>query len=109
MPEEPTLESTIEFIKHAHAGQVDKGGTDYWRHPVSVMNRLRADASEECRMVALLHDVIEDTAYTAEYLRQMGYSAAVVNAVVRLTKTGDKPYLESSSRSQIPATRLRSQ
>ena len=27
-------EETLEFIKVAHEGQVDKGGGPYWPHPV---------------------------------------------------------------------------
>jgi (p)ppGpp synthase/HD superfamily hydrolase len=56
----PSIDDTINFIKIAHAGQFDKGGVEYWKHPVSVMYRLGPDASEDCKLVALLHDVIED-------------------------------------------------
>jgi (p)ppGpp synthase/HD superfamily hydrolase len=90
----PTVEDTIRFIRDAHAGQVDKGGVEYWQHPVSVMNRLGPDASTECRLVALLHDVIEDTAYTAEDLLRMGYPQDVVAAVQRLSKPRGLPYLD---------------
>jgi (p)ppGpp synthase/HD superfamily hydrolase len=90
----PTIEDTISFIKAAHAGQVDKGGVEYWRHPVSVMHRLGPDASVECRLVALLHDVIEDTVTTADDLLRLGYPESVVVAVQRLTKPHDKPYLD---------------
>ena len=51
-----TIDDTIAFIKEAHAGPADKGGVEYWKHPVSVMHRLGPDASEDCRLVALLHD-----------------------------------------------------
>jgi (p)ppGpp synthase/HD superfamily hydrolase len=90
----PTIEDTIAFIKSAHAGQVDKGGVEYWMHPVSVMHRLGPDASDECRLVALLHDVIEDTRYTAEDLRTMGYPEGVIASVQRLTKPKGTPYLD---------------
>lgn len=89
----PTIEQTIEFIKKAHAGQVDKAGEAYWKHPVSVMERL-VDAPEDYKLAALLHDVIEDTDFSAENLRKMGYSADVVRAVELLTKHGDMPYLD---------------
>jgi len=91
----PTVESTIEFIKRAHADQVDKGGVAYWRHPVSVMSRLGPDATEDCKLVALLHDVIEDTKYTAADLRSKGYSDRVIDAVLLLTKNKDLPYLDN--------------
>jgi (p)ppGpp synthase/HD superfamily hydrolase len=90
----PAVEVTIRFIKDAHAGQVDKGGVEYWKHPVSVMNRLGPDASMECKMVALLHDVIEDTSYTAEDLLRMGSPENVVASVKRLSKPKGMPYLD---------------
>lgn len=82
----PTIEDTIAFIKIAHADQFDKGGNPYCRHPVSVMNRLGADATNEEKLVALLHDVLEDTEYTAEDLLVRGYSYEVVEAVKILTR-----------------------
>jgi (p)ppGpp synthase/HD superfamily hydrolase len=89
----PTVEQTIQFIKKAHAGQIDKAGEEYWKHPVSVMQRL-GDAPDSYKLAALLHDVIEDTEYTADDLQQLGYSAEVVRAVELLTKSGDGSYLD---------------
>lgn len=89
----PTVQQTIEFIKKAHAGQVDKSGETYWKHPVSVMNRL-GDAPKDYKLTALLHDIIEDTDYTADDLRKMGYSDDVVTAVRLLTKRGGVPYID---------------
>lgn len=82
----PSINETIAFIRRAHANQVDKGGSPYWLHPVSVMKRLPADATDDERRVALLHDVIEDTETTASDLLAMGYSKAVVDAVVLLSR-----------------------
>jgi (p)ppGpp synthase/HD superfamily hydrolase len=90
----PSIEDTINFIKIAHASQFDKGGVEYWKHPVSVMHRLGPDASEDYKLVALLHDVIEDTEYNAASLLKLGYSANVVASVERLTKPKDLDYLE---------------
>ena len=89
----PTIEQTITFIRKAHAGQVDKAGEPYWKHPVSVMKRL-GEAPDDFKLAALLHDVIEDTDYTANDLQKMGYSADVVRAVELLTKSGDVPYID---------------
>ncbi len=47
----PSTEETIDFIKVAHAGQFDKGGVEYWKHPVSVMHRLGADVSDDSKLV----------------------------------------------------------
>jgi (p)ppGpp synthase/HD superfamily hydrolase len=91
---EPTIEDTIAFIKVAHAGQVDKGGEEYWKHPVSVMNRLHPDASYDAKLVALLHDVIEDTEFGPADLNQMGYPPIVIACVTALTKPAGIDYLD---------------
>jgi (p)ppGpp synthase/HD superfamily hydrolase len=82
----PTVADTIEFIKSAFTGKVDKIGVPYCEHPVRVMNNLGADATDDEKLVALLHDVIEDTHYTADDLLAMGYPAHVIDAVLMLSK-----------------------
>lgn len=86
-----TIEDTLALIKEAHAGKVDKVGVEYWRHPVSVMNRIPCATTHECH-VALLHDLIEDTHYTPRDLLGMGYEFDVVwdvNTVTRRRSSGD--------------------
>lgn len=90
------IEQTVEFIKIAHAGVVDKGGKPYYLHPIAVMNRLPPDVSDEVRLAALLHDVVEDTDYDIPYLRTMGYSETTLDIVTLVTRNKDdgKTYLE---------------
>ncbi len=65
----PAFVAILDFIKLAHAGQVDKGAkAPYWQHPLAVANTLPPFATEELRAAALLHDVIEDT----PFIRQGG-------------------------------------
>jgi hypothetical protein len=90
----PTIDDTIAFIRAAHDGQTDKGGKAYWHHPVAVMHRLGPAASESEKLAALLHDVIEDTRYTAGDLRKLGYSGEVVAAVALLTRPPGVAYLD---------------
>jgi (p)ppGpp synthase/HD superfamily hydrolase len=87
----PTVAETIEFMKLAHGSQVDKAGEPFWLHPYSVMTRLGPDASSEARLVALLHDVIEDTDTTADELRARGYPREVVEAVELVTRPPADP------------------
>jgi hypothetical protein len=54
-----TLEKAIEIAARAHAGQIDKAGAPYVFHPLRLM--LAVSGPYE-RMVAVLHDVVEDTA-----------------------------------------------
>src|SRR5438093_13074125 len=49
----------------AHAGTTDKAGRPYIEHPIRVMNEMGTD---EERMVAVLHDVLEDTPGTVDEL-----------------------------------------
>lgn len=57
-------------LKYLHKDQVDNSGVSYDQHPIAVKNSLPAWASDDLKAAALLHDVIEDTEYTAEYLKE---------------------------------------
>jgi (p)ppGpp synthase/HD superfamily hydrolase len=87
----PTLEDAIALAVAAHQGQRDKSGQPYILHPLRVMFRL--DTDEE-RMTAVLHDVLEDTPHTAEELRGLGYPARVVDALERLSRRESESYEE---------------
>lgn len=82
-----SLKETLAFIKNdAHAGVTDKSGAPYWKHPVAVMGNLPANVSDDVRHAALLHDVVEDTHYTAADLQKMGYNGNVIKMVMAVTK-----------------------
>ena len=78
-----TLERAIEIAAAAHAGQVDKADQPYILHPIKVMLRVN---SEQERIAAVLHDVVEDTNVSIEQLAEEGFSQAVLTAVEALTK-----------------------
>ncbi len=90
-----TLEKAIEVAALAHAGQKDKAGENYILHPVRVM--LRLDSEEE-RIVGVLHDVVEDSDYTFEDLRSLGFSEKVLAALAALTKRAGETRLEAALR-----------
>ena len=81
----PNIEQTINFITKAHAGQKDKSGQPYYLHPIAVMNRLPEDVSDDVKKAALLHDIIEDTPYTRDDLKEMGYSDNCLDIVEIVT------------------------
>lgn len=85
----PTLEDAIALAVEAHRGQRDKAGQTYILHPLRVMMRLETEAE---RMTAILHDVVEDTPYTLERLRQLGYPEEVLGALDCLTKREGETY-----------------
>ena len=85
-----TLERALAIAAEAHRGQVDKAGEPYLLHPIRVMLRVRGD---EARLVAVLHDVVEDSpAWTLDRLRTEGFPDPVVRAVDLLTRRGDESY-----------------
>jgi (p)ppGpp synthase/HD superfamily hydrolase len=84
-----TLERAIAIAAQAHQGQKDKGGAPYILHPLRVMLAL---SSDEDRTVAVLHDVLEDTPWTADALRREGFSDTIVAAVESLTRRSGEPY-----------------
>jgi (p)ppGpp synthase/HD superfamily hydrolase len=104
-PDGPTLEETIAFAARAHQGQIypSPGGEPYILHPLRVMLRLEAPLD---RIIAVLHDVVEDTAYTLDDLRRRGYPPGVVEAVDRLTRREDEEYMAYIERvAYYPAAR----
>jgi (p)ppGpp synthase/HD superfamily hydrolase len=83
------LEDAILLAVQAHRGQVDKVGQPYALHVLRVMFRLE---SEQERVVAVLHDVIEDTGYTPGDLRKLGYPEEVLAALDCLTRRSTETY-----------------
>ena len=83
------LDRAIELAKQHHEGQTDKAGKPYIEHPLRVMNQVE---SEEEKIVAVLHDIVEDTDISLNDLRNEGFSEEVVSAVECLTKQDGENY-----------------
>ncbi|QMS97078.1 HD domain-containing protein [Streptococcus equinus] len=83
-----------EIAKRAHKGQVDKAGAPYILHPETVASFVTKDDE---KIVAYLHDVIEDTPCQLRDLENAGFSSEIIKSVDLLTrKTGQsyKQYLK---------------
>jgi (p)ppGpp synthase/HD superfamily hydrolase len=85
----PTLEDAILLAAQAHRGQVDKVGQPYILHLLRVMLRLEGEAAQ---MAGVLHDLVEDTSYSFDDLRGLGYAEEVVQALDCLTHRPDESY-----------------
>ncbi|HST63233.1 MAG TPA: HD domain-containing protein [Longimicrobium sp.] len=83
------LEEAIEIAAQAHRGQRDRAGAPYILHPLRMMFAVQTDAE---RMAAVLHDVVEDTDWTLDALRERGFSEQVVTAVDHLTRREGESY-----------------
>lgn len=86
-----TIERAIALAALAHVGQVDKAGAPYILHPLRVM--LRLEGMEE-RIVAVLHDVVEDSDWTLERLRNEGFSEIILQAIDAVSRRPDEDYNE---------------
>lgn len=89
------LEEAISIAVQAHRGQKDRAGAPCILHPLRMMFRVQTDAE---RMTAVLHDVVEDTGWTLQALRERGFPEQVVDAVDHLTRRESESYEEFVTR-----------
>jgi (p)ppGpp synthase/HD superfamily hydrolase len=85
------LERAIEIALKSHAGQTGKDGSAYILHPLRLMSRMETD---EERIVAVLHDVVEDSDITFDDLRTIGFSESILEALHLLTHDKETTYEE---------------
>jgi len=84
-----TLERAVVIAAEAHAGQTDKAGAPYILHPLRIM--LQMDNTEAC-IVAVLHDVVEDSNWSFGRLGEEGFSPAIIEAIESVTRRDDEAY-----------------
>ena len=87
-------EATKKALKlcfDAHKEQVDKTGMPYVFHPFHLAEQME---DEDTTIVALLHDVVEDSDYTLEDLKAMGFKDCVIEAISVMTHDEAVPYEE---------------
>jgi (p)ppGpp synthase/HD superfamily hydrolase len=86
-----TIEKALRIAAQAHEGQTDKDGQPYIFHPLRVMNGVDG---EPAKIVAVLHDVIEDTSISEDDLRREGFAEQVLAAVLCVTHRPDESYAD---------------
>ena len=84
------VKKAMEISFDAHFNQFDMGGSPYIYHPIHIAEQF---SEEKLICVALLHDVLEDSDYTEEQLRNE-FPKDVVDAVCELTRLGFETYSE---------------
>lgn len=85
------LNKAVKIAVMAHSGQLDKGGEPYIFHPFRVA--LNCETLDE-KIVAMLHDTVEDTEITIEYLVDEGFSRDITEAVDSLTRRSGEDYMD---------------
>lgn len=86
-----TLSKAFDVATEAFSGMKDDNGHPYIDHALRVMDKM--DTEEE-KITAVLHDVVEDSETSLHELQAMGFSRTVVEAVGILTKRNDMTYFD---------------
>ena len=74
----PATKKALRLCFEAHKDQNDKGGIPYVFHPFHLAEQMK---DEDTTIVALLHDVIEDTDYTFDDLKTFGFDDVIIDAL----------------------------
>ncbi|MDR3282650.1 MAG: hypothetical protein LBS92_03450 [Candidatus Methanoplasma sp.] len=85
----------VRLAYDAHHGRLDDSGVPYIFHPFSVAESME---TEEEAAVAIMHDVVEDTAVTLDDVVSAGFPATVTDALRLLTRDPEMPYFDYVAR-----------
>ncbi|MEE6129408.1 phosphohydrolase [Chryseobacterium arthrosphaerae] len=83
------LEKAISIAVQAHAGQTDKSGKPYILHVLRVMMKGK---SEDEMIGGILHDLVEDTDWTFEQLKEEGFPQHIITALELVTRKDREKY-----------------
>ena len=83
------LEKAISIATQAHAGQKDKSGKPYILHVLRVMMKGRTEDEMIC---GVLHDLVEDTNWSFERLKEEGFPPSILEALELVTKKENEAY-----------------
>lgn len=81
----------LKLCFEAHKNQTDKSGLPYVFHPFHLAEQME---TEETTIIALLHDVIEDSDFTIEDLINMGFDKTVTDAIALMTHKDGVEYMD---------------
>ena len=87
----PVTKKALKLCFEAHKKQVDKSGMPYVFHPFHLAEQMQ---TEETTVVALLHDLVEDTDYTIEDLTSMGFDKNITDAIALMTHADNVEYMD---------------
>lgn len=87
----PKTKDALKLCYMAHKDQVDKAGLPYVFHPFHLAEQM---LDEDTTVVALLHDVLEDTEITLDAMRKAGYGEDILEALQLLCHEDGVPYMD---------------
>jgi (p)ppGpp synthase/HD superfamily hydrolase len=84
-----TYDIAFKIAEMAHKDQFDKAGKAYINHPLTVAKKME---TENEKIVAILHDVCEDSNITIEDLKKRGFNSEIIEALTLITKSKNENY-----------------
>lgn len=95
-----TVQKAFDFANEAHKGVRRRSGEPYIIHPIEVASIVVNEIGLGCKSIvaALLHDVVEDTEYTVDDIRNL-FGDKIATLVDGLTKI--KTVLDNEDKSKI--------
>ncbi len=79
----------LEIVSNIFKNDIDKGGHPYILHLIYVYRNV---CTENQKIIALLHDVIEDKNITYDELLEIGFPKSIVDEVLILSKPKSMDY-----------------
>ena len=89
----------ISYASISHVDQFDKGGKAYILHPIRVMQSLSQE-SIQVQMVAILHDVVEDTSTTVEHIEK-AFGKEIADAIDAISRRDGEVYMDYIKRCKL--------
>ncbi len=83
------LLKTLDIVVKVFKDKVDKSGTPYLIHLLNVYSGVSLYSE---KIVALLHDIVEDTELTFEDLKELGFPVDIINQLWYLTREESEEY-----------------
>jgi RelA/SpoT family (p)ppGpp synthetase len=103
------IQKALSLAKRAHQGQYRKSGEPYIIHPILVGAFTALISNDEMMIVsALLHDVVEDTDYTLEDIRDIfgDNVALLVDGLTKIEVLRDEELIPSTSNQKLISSAL---
>ncbi len=95
-----SIQKAIDFAMMSHEGQFRKSGEPYVIHPILVAAIVASISSDKVMVIAaLLHDVVEDTEYTLEDIKELfgDEVALLVEGLTKLSEIREEELVSSDS------------
>lgn len=92
------IDKALQIAIRAHEGHTDRAGQPYILHPLRIMAGLNSMTE---KIVAVLHDVVEDSDISIADLGEAGFSADIIQAVDALTRRPGEDYFDYIERLSV--------